>query len=148
MTALLLVEDIRSFIEKLVQEYYLETDGGTAKAPQVVAMELPHKKESDVPDYPCVIIRPIKGQSSNGEKTIQINLIFGAFSEYGPGWQDVLTLSERADQALSAAGPFASRFTLEKYEWELFEDQPKPEWIGQAVTTWSAMGVLDAPPIE
>ncbi|CCJ32888.1 hypothetical protein [Caloramator australicus] len=139
MVAIELLNELKKFIENVVEEYVLETNNReTKKEPQVVVGYLPAKGESDIPDYPYVIIRAMNGVDNQEKSEIKINLIIGTYSDDHEGWQDTLNIIQRIRQRLLEQRTLAKKFRLElPLEWELFEEQALPEWNGLIKTIWT-----------
>ncbi|MGG1638226.1 hypothetical protein [Paenibacillus sp. NRS-1760] len=132
-TPILLSGAIKRFIEGVLAE-------NVSQQPQVFEFVLPQKTHQNMnaEDYPFVIVRVINGEDQEDQHKVTVNLIFGTKSEQEAGFQDVLNLMERVRVAFRKRRTLDNQFRVElPYKWTLFEDQPYPEWIGQAITTWT-----------
>ncbi|KEO84759.1 hypothetical protein [Tumebacillus flagellatus] len=138
MTAFMLMTAIRSFLNNVVKDTSFETTEGTNKPPQVLDGWLPPKGEGDGPDYPFILVRPIEGEDICGvSASAQVKLLFGTYSNDANGFLDVINLMERVRIALLTAGIIDGSFRLDSYKWKLFEEQPAPEFVGEAVSFWT-----------
>jgi hypothetical protein len=131
----------------------IENGGGAVKAPQVVDGFLPPKRETPNDDFPFVIVRPVSGRTdSSATSSVNIKILIGAFCDTYDGHIDVMLviaeirriiLENQNLQLVVAVGSKASQETMGRLfrlsfplEWEVFEDQPEPEWLGHVVTRW------------
>ncbi|MFC3802808.1 hypothetical protein [Cohnella sp. GCM10012308] len=126
----------------LALQDYLRTElaGDAAGVPAVHLGALPAKSEStrDAEVFPLIIIRPMEGDSDESAATAQIKLIFGTQSEHDSGFIDVLNLMERVRILLMRQRIIDKKFRIESdWKWKFLEDQPEPQWICQALTTWT-----------
>jgi len=131
-TPILLSQAIKSFLEPLLAD-------GVSVRPRVYEGYLPKltSANADAEDFPYVIIRIHKGSTGADGNPVVVNLILGTKCEAEDGFKDVLMLFDRIQTALFKTRVLDRQFRLElPYEWELFEDQPYPEWIGKIKTTW------------
>lgn len=137
MVAIELLNELKKFIEDVVKNYVLETKCEIKKEPQVVIGYLPPKGETDIPDYPYVIIRALSGADEEDSSIVKINLIVGTFSESYEGWMDVLNIVQRIRQRLLEKMVISNKFKIGfPLEWDLFEEQPLPEWNALIKTNW------------
>jgi len=139
MTPVLLVDEIKSFIEEVVKNYWLETNKDTNKAPQVVTGYLPPKKSTPDPDYPFVIVRLVEGSDSQDGATVTVKIIVGTYSEdVQNGWRDVASIIQRIWTELFKKRIIAQKYRVEyPMKFEMSEEQPFPEWVGIMTTTWT-----------
>ncbi|MEC0269061.1 hypothetical protein [Paenibacillus anseongense] len=117
--------------------------GGT---PQVHIGYLPQKTATNAQngDFPYIIVRALKG-SDEDEKGCgtTVKLLFGTQSTDDDGFMDVLNVMEDVRIALLKKRLLDHRYDMQlPYQWQLFEEQPSPEWIGEAMTTWTLPTIL------
>lgn len=131
-TPIQLAAAIKQFIDGVLQD-------NASLQPRVYEGYLPQKLASNTEsDFPYVIVRLHKGEDGESGHPIIVNLIFGSESQDNDGYRDILNIMERVRLAFMKNRTLHGQFRLElPYKWELFEDQPYPEWIGKAVTTWT-----------
>lgn len=147
MTPIDLMKSLKRFLEQVIQHYSLETNVKTIKEPQVIEMFLPPKKYNEIPDYPFIIIRIIDGEDTETDATVKVKLLFGTYSEDRDGYADVLNMMERVRQELLKQRILDKKYRMElPYTWKVFEEQPYPEWIGEATTTWVVSRVQEEVP--
>ncbi|HQA07578.1 MAG TPA: hypothetical protein PLM20_07575 [Syntrophomonadaceae bacterium] len=138
LTPLLLLEELKLFLECVVADYKLETNRGQAKAPQVVEGWLPPKESTDVPDVPYVMPRLIEGEDNADESQVNIKILVGTYSEDIDGWKDAVNVILRIRQCLLINRTLGKKFRMElPLKWKLFEEQPYPIWIGEIITIWT-----------
>lgn len=133
MTPVMLMMAIRDFLKS-------ELADDAATIPSVHLGALPSKtaETRDDPVFPLIIVRPMEGDSDNDESRAQVKLIFGTQSEDDSGFIDVLNLMERVRILLFRQRIINKKFRIEPdWKWKFLEDQPEPQWICQALTTWS-----------
>ncbi|MBG9799529.1 hypothetical protein [Brevibacillus laterosporus] len=144
MTPVLLLDAIVRRLEQVVKEYTLETNAGTIKTPQICKGYLPPKKKPDEqePDFPYIIVRLLNGSDTNDMSSVTVRMLFGTYAHDNEGFVDTLNIMERVRQSLNKHRLLEDKFRLEyPYEWTLYEEQPKPEWIGESISRW----VIDQP---
>lgn len=96
MTPILLIDELKGFLEGVVKNYWLETNRDINKPPQVITGYLPPKKSTPDPDYPFVIVRLVEGTDNQEGATIIIKIIVGTYSEDAQnGWRDVANIIQR-----------------------------------------------------
>lgn len=140
----LLIDELRDFIEKVVKNYWLETNKkDIEKPPQVVAGYLSSKKptndeKKDIPDYPYVICRLLGGEDTRQNGAVTIKIIIGTYSEDEQnGWRDVANIIQKIWIELFKKQIVANQFKVEyPMSFEMPEEQPFPEWVGWMNTTW------------
>lgn len=139
----LLVDDLIAYLESYFKENLLPSEQGDYVPPKIVSGWLPHKRSSgpEDRDFPFIIVRPRKGATTDqSNSSASIELLIGAYSEEYDGYQHNMQILARLRQALFGlpALTLNSRYRLEfPLNWELFEDQPWPEWAMKVVTNWT-----------
>lgn len=147
MTPMATVDAICAFLEQLLAEYTLPTEKGTEKTPQIISGWLPPKKNpkdpADAPDFPFIIVRLVEGEETEGSNMATIDLIFGVYSEDYDG-RALLNLMEHTRQALFRKGVLENKFRIDKpYKFEVFDEQPYPQWFGIAETNWAIQNIYE-----
>ena len=138
MTPLLLIDELRLFLEDIAETYVLETGKGPSKAPQVVEGWLPPKESQDTPDIPYIIIRLTEGEDTNDIARTTIKILVGTYSEDNDGWKDSINILLRIRERLLTVRTIGNKFRVElPLKWKLFEEQPYPIWIGELATIWT-----------
>lgn len=138
MTVLLALRAIKSFLEG-------ELSGDITVKPAIHIGFLPQKNRENAneSEYPFIIVRPMDCEDAEFNSTT-IKLIFGTKAEDDEGYQDCLNIMERTRIALLKKRILDQRYRLETpYKWKFFEEQPHPEWIGEAVTRWTLPTVIE-----
>lgn len=148
MTPIFLLEALKEFTEKAVEDIVLEVKTrreaeGIKKRPAVVyKMNLPTKDEQ-VQKIPYIILQIINGNDSKEsgqpeESTCTVRFVFAVFSEdAGKGAYDVLNLILRLRSELEKAGIIGEQFTLKKpLEWIVYPDNTPPYYFGEMITSW------------
>lgn len=138
-TPVLLVDELKVFIEGVVSDYRLDTkQAELSRAPQVLAGYLP-PKEPNSTDYPFVIVRFIEGTDAQDEGKAVIKIIAGTYSEDAQaGWRDPANILQRIRTEFLKRRIVGGKFRLEfPLKIEMPEEQPYPEWIGFMTTTWT-----------
>lgn len=141
MTVVLLMKAIESFLEQ-------ELAGNVSTVPAIHLGYLPKKTKDtlNAPEFPCILIRALKGFDEDASRP-KIKLFFATESEENDGFLELMNLMERVRIALLRKGCLDQRFRLERpYEWEIYEEQAEPVWIGEALTQWTMPTVLEEVP--
>jgi len=102
----------------------------------MVAGWLPPRRTDDEPRVPYLILRPTKGTDSDDGSRLTVRLLLETFSEDVAGWQDLTNVVQRIRNALNG-GRTLGPFFLESLDWELFDEQPLPQWGAIVTTTWT-----------
>ncbi len=137
MTPLLLIDELRMFLENIAKTYILETGKSQPKAPQVVEGWLPPKESQDTPDIPYIIIRLTEGEDTDEVARATIKILVGTYSEDNDGWKDSMNILLRIRERLLTMRTIENKFRIElPLKWKLFEEQPYPIWIGEITTNW------------
>ncbi|MEC0171164.1 hypothetical protein [Paenibacillus graminis] len=133
MTPVMLMMAIRDFLKA-----ELNDDAATIPAVHLGALPSKTSANRDDPVFPLIIIRPMEGDSDNSESRAKVKLLFGTQSEDDSGFIDVLNLMERVRILLMRQRIVDKKFRIEPdWKWKFLEDQPEPQWICQAETTWT-----------
>lgn len=135
---LFLLDVVAEHLEKVV------ADSASPQTPEVHKMFLPFKTKQTVQSsaFNYIIVRLSKGKDNVDNNTVTVKLLFGTKAEDDEGYADVFNAMEKVRVALLKHRAIGS-FRLESYEWEFFDEQPYPEWVGVATTTWTLPTVLD-----
>lgn len=136
----LLVDELKAFVEKVVQSYVLETNkADVEKPPQVAAGYLPAKKSGPDPDYPFVLARLIDNNDTRDGSTATVKIIAGTHSEdEQEGWRDPANILLRIRGELLKRRIIGGKYRLElPLKIEIPEEQAFPEWVGFMTTTWA-----------
>lgn len=139
MNPVLLVGELCTFLQTVVDEFALETGKGSdKKAPQVVEGWLPPKETTDVPDVPYVIVRLTDGEDNADNAQVNVRILVGTYSEDIAGWKDAANVMLRIRERLLTTRTLAKKYRMElPLKWKLFEEPPYPVWIGEIVTVWT-----------
>ncbi|WP_248548997.1 hypothetical protein [Paenibacillus odorifer] len=133
MTPVMLMMAIKDF---LIKE--LADDAATIPAVHLGALPSKTAENRDDPVFPLIIVRPMEGDSDDKESRAQVKLLFGTQSDDDSGFVDVLNLMERVRILLMRQRIIDKKFYIEpNWKWQFLEDQPEPQWICQAITTWT-----------
>lgn len=133
MTPVMLMMAIKDFLKK-----ELADDAATIPAVHLGALPSKNAENRNDPVFPLIIVRPMEGDGDDKESRAQVKLLFGTQSEDDSGFIDVLNLMERVRILLMKQRIIDKKFRIESnWKWQFLEDQPEPQWICQAVTTWT-----------
>lgn len=133
MTPVMLMMAIKDFLKK-----ELADDAATIPAVHLGALPSKTAENRNDPVFPLIIVRPMEGDGDDKESRAQVKLLFGTQSEDDSGFIDVLNLMERVRILLMKQRIIEKKFRIESnWKWQFLEDQPEPQWICQAVTTWT-----------
>lgn len=132
----LVVTDIANYLRAELKEFTLETKNGR-KSPKIVEYFFDTKRKVDESDFPCVIVRPYSGKKDS-QSDMKINLICGVYSLENEGMMDLVALMDRVMESVMKNYDISPNFKFEKpLEWDISDDQPYPQWLGQITTTWN-----------
>lgn len=145
-TPVLLVDELRDFVDTVVKNYVLETKRPElTKPPQVLTGYLPPKNSTPDPDFPFVIVRLVNVTDTQDGATVTVNIIVGTYSEDAQnGWRDVANISQRIWTELFKKRVLAKKYRVEyPMKFEMPDEQPFPEWVGIMTTTWTVAQPLE-----
>lgn len=134
MTPILLIEALKEFISGVVADMVLPT------TPTVHLGYLPSKTKENAgqSDMNFIIIRPLSGEDQEDRNKVTVKLLFGTESQDDDGFMDVFNVMETVRIALLKKRIIEHLFPLElPYKWKFFEEQPQPDWFGEAETIWA-----------
>ncbi|WP_028551753.1 hypothetical protein [Paenibacillus sp. UNC451MF] len=146
MTAVLLQHAICKQVESIIATMALETPKNGDRVPCVHAGYLPQQRSSDEDnsDIPYILVRVVSGEDDIEQGTVRIKLLFGTHSREDDGFFSTLNLMEKVRQGLLKSRTVDDKYRMEMpYKWHLFEDQPYPEWIGEAETIWTVPTIIE-----
>ncbi|WP_449602453.1 hypothetical protein [Paenibacillus sp. Marseille-Q9583] len=133
MTPVMLMMAIKEFLKN-----ELADDAATIPAVHLGALPSKTAENRNDPVFPLIIVRPMEGDSDDKESRAQVKLLFGTQSDDDSGFVDVLNLMERVRMLLMRQRIIDKKFRIEpNWKWQFLEDQPEPQWICQAITTWT-----------
>lgn len=138
-TPILLLQALREHLEALVSD-------NVKVQPKVHIGFLPpkNKDNENISDFPFIIIRPHTGKDLQDNSKVTVKFVFGTKSEDPEGFIDLFSLMEQVRIDLQRRRIIDRRYRLElPYDWEFYEEQPYPEWYGQAVTTWTLPAIQE-----
>ena len=142
-----LASALRAFIAGAVKDYRLPVKHGEMRAPTVVNGFLPPKRSNTEDDFPFVLVRLEKGQTTPEETTCTAVIIIGCYTTEFDGHEYCINVMERIKQALCSLpfGTLAERYQLRyPVKWELPDEQPYPQWQVGMTTEWA----MQAPTVE
>lgn len=144
MTTLFLLQSLKKFIEENCTGYSLDTKAdGVFVAPSVFLGFLPIKAADDrFPNF--IILRPLEGEDSREIATVKIKIIIGTYSKSDEGFSDCLNILQRVRDKLFEARIIGDIYRVEyPFKWELFEDQPYPQWQLEAIAVFTVPQMLE-----
>ncbi len=123
----------------------LDTKSGRQRVAQVFEFLLPPKdpKTPESEQFPFFLVRPRRGRDSEQgaaqDATADVQIVVGTWSDTDDGGVDLLHLIQAVRADLDAEPTLAGTAFEQTgpLTWETEEQQPRPEWIGQIVTTWT-----------
>jgi hypothetical protein len=145
-----LIDAICEFLTLTVKDLQLKTQSGDERPPQIVAGYLPPKNpkkpELQEDDFPFVIARLISledvsekgGGTGRDYAQAVVRLVIGTYShDAQDGWRDVANTATRIWIDLFKKRVIAKKYRIEyPCLFEMPEEQPYPQWIGEMTTRW------------
>ncbi len=98
--------------------------------------------DTQVPDYPCIIIGVDEGDDDGQDAGVNIRMSFalynlGLYGEDGKitpdykGYKDLLNLKDATKRELARAAVIGGVTTIQgPFKWGMYQDQPYPYWFG------------------
>ncbi|MBE0470510.1 MAG: hypothetical protein IBX55_13510 [Methyloprofundus sp.] len=144
-----LTRAIRERLETIVENLRLKSDKKDQpdRPPTVVNGYLAPKRSNQQSDFPYLIVRPGQGTTgSDGFTRVTVKLLVGCFSEEFDGFEYGLQVLSLIRKGLMESPTLEKRYRMElPFDWELFDDQPYPEWVLEATTQWTIATPLEIP---
>lgn len=141
MTEIELTRAIREKLELIVANLRLKSDkvDQPDRPPTVINGFLAPKRSNQQSDFPYLIVRPNQGITGNdGFTHVTVKLLIGCFSEEFDGFEYGLQVLNIIRLGLMENLTLENRFRMElPFDWQLFDDQPYPEWVLEATTQWT-----------
>lgn len=144
MTTVLLLKALKSFIVEKCTDYSLDTKVDSVFVPPSVFLGfLPVKYAEDkFPNF--IILRPTEGEDSRDIATVKIKIIIGTYSKADEGFFDCLNILQRVRDKLFEQRIIDDRYRIEyPFTWQLFEDQPYPQWQVEATAIFTVPQMLE-----
>ena len=136
-----LARAIRERASFLLKDLLLETDvpGEAPRSPTIVNGYLPPKRAKDGSEVPFVIVRPNAGKTdTTGFTRVTVKLIIVAYSEAFDGHEYAMLVLQRLRIGLMEQPTLDQRYRMElPFTWDLFDDQPYPNWQLVITTEWT-----------
>lgn len=136
-----LARAIRERSAEIVNLLRFPTDrpGEDYRAPMVVNGFLPPKRSKSNSEFPFIIVRPSAGVTGNdGYTRVTVKFIIGCYSEDFDGHEYGLIVLNELRTGFMQYPTLESRYRMElPFEWQLYDDQPYPEWMLEATTQWT-----------
>lgn len=138
-TPVLLLKAIQEYIQELVSD-------NVQGIPSVHIGFLPQKnrENAEISEFPFIIIRPAVREDQHDSSRVTVKLVFGVKSEDQQGFIDLFNIMEQVRIALLKQRIINRRYRMElPFKWEFFDEQPYPEWYGQATTIWTLPAIQE-----
>ncbi|WP_440831781.1 hypothetical protein [Paenibacillus sp. 22594] len=128
-----MLQAIKKYIEELVSD-----NVQTKPAVHIGFLPPKTKETAGESEFPFILVRPTVGEDKQDDSKVTVKLIFGVKAEDSQGFVDLFNLMEQLRISLQRQRIIEKRFRLElPYKWEFYDEQPYPEWLGEATTIWT-----------
>ncbi|EEN9721512.1 hypothetical protein M3T68_001702 [Salmonella enterica] len=147
----LLIDAIKSRLEKeicpnlLIQgpsEDERDTDV-KLYVPTIFKGFLPPKSAPDPnkpPEFPHIIIRPTEGGMQPDMDTVRVKFLLGGFCEDPTGYEWLMIVLGRMAKDFQEKPVLDMQYEFQNdIHWKLFDDQPYPFWVMEAIGSWSVI---------
>lgn len=131
MTIYNALNNFKAFIEEVARNERLLTKTNQSKMPQVKLGYLEENEYGEEKeDFPYIVIRYLKDQVNEESATVNIKILFGAYSEDSEGWMDILHCMELIKREILKKQSF-DFYTVEfPIKCTIPEEQPFPHYVG------------------
>ena len=154
MTEIQLCKAIREKLAVILKDIYHPTDDSRGrdqefKAPEIVNGYLPPKRSDNIPDFPCVIVRPSEGDTemddgSRPQDITKVKLLIGSYSRDDDGYEYALVIFRRITTALRKELLLDEKFRMRpKIKWQMPDEQARVVWYIEATTEWEVPTVQE-----
>ncbi|MEK3770118.1 hypothetical protein MKY14_16320 [Paenibacillus sp. FSL R5-0887] len=116
------------------------------KPPAVHIGFLPQKnrENAEISEFPFILVRPSTGDDQQDSSKVTVKLVFGVKAEDQQGFIDLFNIMEQVRIEFLRQRIINRRYKMElPYKWEFFDEQPYPEWYGQATTIWTLPAIQE-----
>lgn len=144
-----LARAIRERSAEIVDLLRFPTDrpGEDWRAPTIVNGFLPPKRSKSNSEFPFVLVRPSAGRTGDDRFTrCTVKFIIGCYSEDFDGHEYGLIVLNELRKGFMESPTLENRFRMElPFDWQLYDDQPYPEWMLECTTQWTIPTPLEIP---
>ncbi|MFC4102913.1 hypothetical protein [Paenibacillus xanthanilyticus] len=140
MTTVMLLGAIKRFLDSLFAHESIVPTTRLGFLPQ----KAPGPGGAQESDFPFIIIRPAVGEDALNGQTVKVKLLFGHKCQDDDGFIELFNIMETTRIAFLYQRFLEQRFIFNgDYKWTFFDEQPYPEWIGEAVLSFTLPTVLE-----
>lgn len=147
MNDIQLCKQIREKLEAVLKDIYHPTDSSRGresvnKKPEIINGYLPPKNSDDIPDFPCVIVRPSEGdteiiEGSNPIDLCTVKMLIGSYGRDNSDFEYCLVIKSRIVNYFRANPCLNKTFKIKPaIKWNMPDEQGSPIWYVQLVTIW------------
>ena len=143
-----LTRDLREYLSVELSDLRLPMKSGGTRAPAVVNGYLPPKRTKESDDFPFVLVRADRGETSPDATTVSVSIIVGVYSDDFDAHDICLSVMAKIRQALYDLphGTLSERYQFRPgLSWENFPEQGWPYWQLDIKTEWLMPGPEFAP---
>lgn len=147
MTEIQLCKAIREALDAVLKDIYHPTDSSRGreleyKPPEIINGYLPPKNADDIPDFPCVIVRPTGGdtdfkQGNNPTEICSVKMLIGSYGRENTDFEYCLVIKSRIINHFRANPNLNGVFKMTPaVKWDMPDEQGSPIWYVQLMTEW------------
>lgn len=147
MNDIQLCNQIRKKLEVALKDIYHPTDSSRGreeeyKAPEIMNGYLPPKNSDEIPDFPCVIVRPSEGDTEMLEGSIPsdfctVKMLIGSYGRENSDFEYCLVIKSRIVNYFRANPSLNGGFKMKPViKWKMPDEQGTPIWYVQLITMW------------
>ena len=143
-----LTRDLREYLRERLADGRLPLKSGGTRAPAIVNGYLPPKRTKETDDFPFVLVRADRGETSPDATTVSVSIIVGVYSEDFDAHDICLSVMAKIRQALYdlPCGTLSERYQFRPgFSWENFPEQGWPYWQLDIKTEWLLVAPEIAP---
>lgn len=139
MIPIVLLDELAKFLKDVNQDYRLTDELVKNNSLIVLPGYVKQNENTAGGSFPHIMLKLVKGDDAAEGSCVTVKLCFGTYCQDATdGWRELACLMERTRQALLRQRTIAKQFRLElPLQYEVAEDQPFPEWIGQMNVKYS-----------
>lgn len=123
-----LVDELKKEFEDLFRDNVYETKSKKIKTPNIETGWYTSKNTDE--EYPYIMISPVEQDDTGDNSSVQLLIIFAAYSKDPDGWKDSALMAEKVRQYLETRHAIADKYEVTDNIKITFPDtQPYPQWF-------------------
>lgn len=130
MILISLIDELESIFKNLFKNSIYETKSKEYKVPNILSGWYTVKGKKPEEEFPYILISPVTQDDIGDDSTVELLIIFAAYSMDFDGWKDSALMAEKVRQHLEKNHTINERYAIKDSLKITFPDeQPYPQWF-------------------